>query len=276
MQWSSLRFAGALLIGAGSATAQVVTDVPKELDGVAVVEHRDEMLPLNLEFLDESGAPVRLGDYFHDDRPVLLTLNYYGCPMLCGLQLNGLVEGLQGMDWIPGEQFEVVTVSINPRETPKLAELKKQNYLAAYGRPEAAKGWHFLTGRQPQIDSLAAATGFEYEYLEESGEYSHAAVAYVATPEGKLSRYLYGVVFDPKTVRFSLVEAGEGRIGSRLDQILLYCFHYDASAGRYTPVVMNIMRTGALLSAVILATLLSAFWLWEHRRKRMTTAGVEL
>ena len=196
--------------------------------------------------------------------------------MLCGLQLNGMVDAFRQMDWIPGEQFEVVTVSIDPRETPKLAELKKQNYLNAYGKPEAAAGWHFLTGRQPQIDSLAAATGFEYEYLEESGEYSHAAVAYVATPEGRLSRYLYGVVYEPKTLRFSLVEAGEGRIGTALDQILLYCFHYDASAGRYTPVVMNIMRTGALLSAVILATLLSAFWFWEQRRKRMTTVGVEL
>lgn len=268
--------AGLCLIAAAPAGAQVVTDLPEELDGVAVVEHRNEMLPLDLEFVDESGAAVRLGDYFGGDRPVLLTLNYYGCPMLCGLQLNGMVDAFRQMDWIPGEQFEVVTVSIDPRETPKLAELKKQNYLNAYGKPEAAAGWHFLTGKQPQIDSLAAATGFEYEYLEESGEYSHAAVAYVATPEGKLSRYLYGVVYEPKTLRFSLVEAGEGRIGTALDQILLYCFHYDASAGRYTPVVMNIMRTGALLSAVILAALLSAFWFWEQRRKRMTTVGVEL
>ena len=275
MRCSSL-LAGLFLIAAGPAGAQVVTDLPKELDGVAVVEHRNEMLPLDLEFVDESGATVRLGDYFGGDRPVLLTLNYYGCPMLCGLQLNGMVDAFRQMDWIPGEQFEVVTVSIDPRETPKLAELKKQNYLNAYGKPEAAAGWHFLTGRQPQIDSLAAATGFEYEYLEESGEYSHAAVAYVATPEGRLSRYLYGVVYEPKTLRFSLVEAGEGRIGTALDQILLYCFHYDASAGRYTPVVMNIMRTGALLSAVILAALLSAFWFWEQRRKRMTTVGVEL
>ncbi len=276
MRWCWLRIAGLFLTVAGPAAAQVVTDLPEELDQVAVVEHRNEMLPLDLEFLDEEGGTVRLGDYFHDDRPVLLTLNYYGCPMLCGLQLNGMVEAFQEMDWFPGEQFEVVTVSIDPRETPALAKLKKQNYMNAYGKPEAAKGWHFLTGRQPQIDSLAAATGFEYEYLEESGEYSHAAVAYVATPEGNLSRYLYGVVFDPKTVRFSLVEAGEGRIGSPLDQILLYCYHYDASAGRYTPVVMNIMRTGALLSAVVLATLLGTFWLWEHRRKRMTTVGVEL
>lgn len=268
--------AGLLLAAAGPVSAQVATDLPKELDGVAVVEHRSEMLPLDLEFVDESGATVRLGDYFEADRPVLLTLNYYGCPMLCGLQLNGMVDAFRQMDWVPGEQFEVVTVSIDPRETPKLAALKKQNYLNAYGKPEAAAGWHFLTGRQPEIDSLAAATGFEYEYLEESGEYSHAAVAYVATPEGRLSRYLYGVVYDPKTLRFSLVEAGEGRIGTALDQILLYCFHYDASAGRYTPVVMNIMRTGALLSAVILATVLSAFWLWEQRRKRMTTVGVEL
>jgi protein SCO1/2 len=259
----------------GPASAQIVTDV-EELGRVKIVEHLDETLPLDLRFVDEEGRTVRLGEYFHDDRPVLLSLNYYGCPMLCGLQLNGLVDALQDLEWTAGERFEIVTVSIDPRETSQLARLKKQSYLNEYGRPEAGAGWHFLTGAQPQIDSLAAATGFGYQYLEESGEYSHAAVAFVATPEGRLSRYLYGVVFDPTTLRYSLVEAGEGRIGSTLDQIILYCFHYDASAGAYTPVVMNIMRVGALLCAFVLALILVGYWWREARRRRMATVGVEL
>ncbi|MEZ4655374.1 MAG: SCO family protein [Candidatus Eisenbacteria bacterium] len=275
MKWIPLTMVCWLSV-AGLAHAQVVTAVPKELDEVAIVEHRNEMLPLDLAFTNEDGETVHLGDYFRQKRPVLLSLNYYGCPMLCGLQLNGMVEAFKEMDWVPGDQFEVVTVSINPRETHKLASLKKQNYINAYGSPEAARGWHFLTGQQAQIDSLAQAVGFEYEYLEDSGEYSHAAVAYVATPEGLLSRYLYGVVFDPKTLRYSLVEAGDGHIGTPLDQVILYCFHYDASAGHYTPVVMNIMRAGALLCLVLLGALLSGHWWREHRRRRVTTVGVEL
>lgn len=261
------------MILVGSGFAQIAGEVPDELDEVAVVEHVDEKIPVDLEFTNEAGEKVRLGDFFDGERPVLLTLNYYGCPMLCGLQLNGLVAGLKDLDWSVGDQFDIVTVSINPLETPTLAALKKHNYLQEYGRPEAGRGWHFLTGQTLAIDALAEATGFGYEYVEETGEYAHAAVAMVLTPDARLSRYLYGVVFDPKTVKYSLVEAADGRIGSPLDQIILFCFHYDAEAGAYTPVAMNIMRLGALLTAVVLGAVVGTFWLREHRKKGPLAAG---
>ena len=266
----------AALLASAVAQAQIAGDLPEQLEEVAIVEHVDEMVPLDLEFVDEDGNAVRLGDYFDGKRPVLLTLNYYGCPMLCGLQLNGLVYGLQDLDWTVGDQFDMVTVSINPLETPTLARLKKQNYIREYGRPGAAAGWHFLTGRQPEIDALAEATGFGYEYVEETGEYAHAAVAFVVTPEGRLSRYLYGVVFEPKTIKYSLVEAAGGRIGSPLDQIILFCFHYNSEAGAYTPVAMNIMRLGGFLTAVVLGAVVGTFWIRERRRQDVGAAGGDL
>ena len=260
----------------GTAPAQIAGNLPQELDQVEIVEHVDETIPLDLEFVDEDGQAVRLADYFDGKRPVLLTLNYYGCPMLCGLQLNGLVAGLKDLDWTLGDQFEIVTVSINPLETPALAKAKKENYLREYGRPNAARGWHFLTGRTLEIDALAEAAGFGYEYVQETGEYSHAAVAFVLTPDARLSRYLYGVVFEPKTIKYSLVEAAGGRIGSPLDQIILFCFHYDAEAGAYTPVAMNIMRLGGLLTAVVLGAVVGTFWIRDRRKQRADIAGGEL
>ena len=263
------------LVGASSSVAQISDYEPPGLEGVGVDEFTDTTLPLDLAFVDETGNDVTLGDYFNRaDRPVILTLNYYGCPMLCGLQLNGLLEGLKQMEWTAGQEFEMVTVSINPRETPTLAKLKKQNYIKEYGRPAAAAGWHFLTGRQAAITALADAVGFRYKYLEDSGEYSHAAVTMITTPEGVLSRYLYGIVYDPQTVRYSLVEAAAGRIGSPLDKIILSCFQYDAAKGRYAPVAFNIMRIGAGLSAVILGVVLLTLYLRDARKRRAVAAGV--
>lgn len=268
-------FAFLALVMANSVRAQIASASPEEIEGIDVVEHLDETLPLDLAFRNEDGEAVRLGDYFQTGKPVLLSLNYYGCPMLCGLQLNGLVLGLQDLEWTAGDQFQIVTVSIDPTEEPSLAREKKANYIREYGRPEAAAGWHFLTGAHAEIDALAKATGFGYRYIPERDEYAHAAVAYVATPDGRLSRYLYGVLFDEKTLRLSLVEAGEGKIGSPLDRILLFCFHYDATAGRYAPVAMNLMRIGAGLAAVLLASMLFGFRIRESRRRRLTTVGVE-
>jgi len=269
-------FGLALAAICGSASlspGQIIEDIPEEMDDVAIVEHLDEQVPLGLEFVDERGNAVTLDEYFGDGKPVLLTLNYYGCPMLCGLQLNGLVDAMKEIDWTPGDEFEMVTVSINPSETHTLAKLKQQNYIKEYGRREAESGWHFLTGRQASITGIAEATGFAYEYVEDTGEYAHAAVAYVLTPDGRLSRYLYGVLFDPQTVKLSLMEAAGGEIGSPLDQILLYCFHYDAAKGRYAPVAMNIMRIGAGLAAVVVGGLVATFWFRDHRRNRMSTLG---
>jgi protein SCO1/2 len=256
----------ALLFAAG-AQAQVLEDVP-ELEGVGITEHLEAQLPLELTFLDETGKTVRLGDSFTPGRPVIVNLVYFNCPMLCNVLMDGFIEGLRGVDWIPGKEFEIVTLSIDPQDTPASALVKRDAMVKRLGRLEAAHGWHFLTGEEANIRRLADTIGFEYQYSEEKKEYMHAAAIYIATPEGKLSRYLYGVQFDPATMRLSLVEASDGKIGSTVDQILLFCFAYDHTAGRYGPVAFRIMQLGAGLCAVVLIAFLAAAWIVESRRRR--------
>ena len=271
------RLACCIVLATALATAQAqrTEPLPEELEGVGITEHPNEPVPLDLEFLDEQGQTVKLGDFFDGRRPMVLTLNYYRCPMLCGLQLNGLIDALEQMSWTPGDEFDIVTISFDPLETPKLARLKKQSYIKAYGRPAAARGWHFLTGKPPSIEAITKAIGFQYKWVEERQQYAHVAAIYVCTPEGRLSRYLYGVIYDPRTLRLSLVEAAEGKIGSPLDQILLYCFHYDADARRYAPAAMNIMRAGGGLTAVLLGGTLVAFWVRDARKRKRAPTETE-
>jgi protein SCO1/2 len=255
------------LLLAPCALAQRQEPLPDQLEGVEITENLNGQVDLDLEFIDEAGDKVALKQFFHDERPVILTLVYYRCPMLCGLVLNGLVDTLKDLDWTPGQQFEIVTVSINPLETPKLATLKKQNTLKGYERPGAGSGWHFLTGKQEDIDKLAGEVGFGYRYVEETGEYAHPAAIFILTPDGRISRYLSGIQNEPRTMRLALVEASDGGIGSALDQFILSCFHYDADAGRYAPAAMKIMRLGGGATVVILGIALLAFWLRESRRR---------
>jgi len=257
-----------LAMKTGGAFAQQADTIPAQLEEVGVTEHLDAQLPFDLEFVDENGQTVTLGSYFDGEHPVILSLNYYRCPMLCGLQLNGLVAGLEEFAWTPGDQFRIVTVSINPLETPELAQAKKTNYLRRYDRPEAAQGWSFLTGREPAIKKLASTVGFGYRYDPEQDEYAHPAALYVCTPDGRIARYLYGIEYPPKRLRLSLLEATEGTIGSPFDQVILYCYHYDPSNRRYAPVAMNIMRLGGGLTASILGTSLVLLWFRDSRRAR--------
>lgn len=253
---------------AALAGAQIASDeVPQELRDVGVEEHLDAKLPMGATFRDERGEEVELGSFFERDRPVLLTLNYYRCPMLCGLQLNGLVAGLEELAWTPGQEFEMVTISIDPLETPALAAEKKRNYIERYGRPSAAAGWHFLTGRDDQIRRVAETLGFSYARDSATGEYAHAAVVFVATPDGRVARYLYGVEYPPKSLRLALLEAADGKIGSPLDQLLLYCHRYDPDRRRYAPVAMNIMRVGGGVTVLALGGALGMLWLREARRR---------
>jgi protein SCO1/2 len=256
--------------GAKSVDAQLADQVPEVLEEVGVTEHLNAKLPLDLEFRDEDGNWVELGSFFDGERPVILTLNYYRCPMLCGLMLNGVVDGLEAMSWTPGAEFEIVTISINPLETPELARAKKQNYLKRLERPAAAKGWHFMTGRELEIKRLAETVGFSYTYDPVSQEYAHAAAIFVCTPDGRVARYLYGIEYPAQRLKFALLEAAEGTIGSALDQLILYCYHYDPTNRRYTPVAMNIMRLGGGATALILGISLGVFWIREWRRKRNT------
>jgi len=256
--------------GTPSVGAQLADQVPEVLEEVGVTEHLNAKLPLDLEFRDEDGNWVELGSFFDGERPVILTLNYYRCPMLCGLMLNGVVDGLEAMSWTPGAEFEIVTISINPLETPELARAKKQNYLKRLERPAAAKGWHFMTGRELEIKRLAETLGFSYTYDPVSQEYAHAAAIFVCTPEGRVARYLYGIEYPAKRLKLALLEAAEGTIGSTLDQLILYCYHYDPTNRRYTPVAMNIMRLGGGATALILGISLGVFWIREWRRKKKT------
>jgi protein SCO1/2 len=260
--------AAALAAAAGLAPPQVASQAVPALGKVGVEEHLDAHLPLELEFLDEDGRSVRLGDYFDGARPVILTLNYYRCPMLCGLQLNGVVAGMEEMDWTPGVEFEMVTVSIDPLETPELAQAKKENYLKRYQRPAAARGWHFLTGRQDNIERLAETVGFGYTYDVSSGQYAHAAAIFVITPDGRVARYLYGIEYPPQSLKLALMEASQGEIGSAFDQLIMYCYHYDPASRRYAPVAMNIMRVGGGATALLLGVTLGTWWLRESRRRR--------
>jgi protein SCO1/2 len=268
-----LVVAACLWMGPGVVHGQLADQVPEVLEEVGVSEHLEAKLPLDLEFKDEDGNWVELGSFFDGNRPVILTLNYYRCPMLCGLMLNGVVDGLGQMSWTPGDEFEIVTISINPLETPELARAKKQNYLKRLDRPEAAKGWHFMTGRELEITRLAETVGFSYTYDPESQEYAHAAVIFVCTPDGRVARYLYGIEYPAKRLRLALLEAAEGTIGSTLDQLILYCYHYDPTNRRYSPVAMNIMRLGGGATALILGISLGIFWIREWRRKKKEPAA---
>ncbi len=257
-----------LLLLPSLATYGQINQEPKQLEGVGITEHLDAQVPLDLAFTDENGQAVTLGKYFQPGRPVVLTLNYYACPMLCTLQLNELVKTLKQMPWTPGNEFEIVTVSFNPQETHALARLKKQNYFKEYGRPEAAAGWHFLTGRQTDIQKLTETVGFRYRWDEQSQQYVHAAVAVILTPQGRISRYLKTIVYDSTTLRMSLAEAQEGKYRSTVDDVLLFCFHYDPAGGRYTLAATSIVRAGGILTVLILGTYLVTVWVRSSRHKQ--------
>ena len=257
--------AGIVLFGVVSrAWAQRTEPLPEELKGIGVTEHLDQAIPLDLEFVDSDGKPVKLKELFDGKRPVVLTLNYSNCPMLCSLQLDGLFDAMGRMDWDIGDQFEMVTVSIDPLETPDRARMTKQKYLKVYRRAGAAEGWHFVTGREEDIEKVAEAVGFRYRYSPEKRQYLHVAVTMILTPDGRVSRYLYGVEYDPQTLRLSLVEAADGKIGSTTDRVLLFCFHYDAASGRYGPAAFRLMQLGGLVTVVVLV---GGIWILRRREK---------
>ena len=231
---------------------------------IDVEEHLGEVLDGDLTFRDRDGETVRLGDYFDGERPVLLTLNYYRCPVLCNVQLNALTETLGALDWTPGdEHFQIVTVSIDPNEGPEIAKAKRDSHLKALDRGDDV-GWAFLTGDALNIKLLAAQTGVGYAYDSEQDQYAHPAVIMFLAPDGKLVRYVYGLTYDPKDVKFGLLEASEGRVGDTIDRLILSCFHYDATLGRYGPFAFGLMRLGGVFTIFFLGIGL----LWFRRREK--------
>ena len=240
-------------------------DEPPLLRQVSLEQRLHERLPLELTFRDETGTPVRLGDYF-GSTPVLLTLAYYNCPNLCPLVLSGLVSALRAVSFTAGEEFTVLTVSIDPRDTPARAAATKTQYLQRYGRSQAAAGWHFLTGEPEAIQQLADAVGFRYTYDAANDQFAHASGLMLLTPQGVLSRYFYGVEYAPRDLRLGLVEAADNRIGSPIDQLLLYCYHYDPQTGKYTVLIMNVIRLAGLTTAGTLGVFVGVLLYRERGR----------
>jgi protein SCO1/2 len=226
--------------------------VPTALSQVSFEQRLNEQLPLDLEFRDESGRTVKLGEYF-GRKPVVLTFVYYECPMLCTQVLNGLESSLRVINETVGREFDVVTVSFDPKETPVLAAGKKKAYLERYQRPEAEQGWHFLTGDQTSIDALTKAAGFNYSWDEASHQFAHASGIVVTTPAGKVSRYFFGIDFSPRDVKFALIESSNEKIGTLAERVLLYCYHYDPARGNYGFVAMRAVRIGGGLTLLALA-----------------------
>jgi protein SCO1/2 len=236
---------------------------PDLLKDVGVDQKLDQSIPLNVTFRDEHGKPVQLAQYF-GQKPVILSLVYYNCPMLCTQVLNGLESSLKLIPMEVGKQFDVVTVSIDPTERPVLAEAKQALYTGLYGRPKAAQGWHFLTGDEPQIRELANAVGFRYAYDPGSKQFAHASAIMVLTPQGKISRYFYGIQFPPRDLRLGLVEASEGKIGTPVDQVLLFCYHYDPSTGKYGLLISRLIQAAGVVTVLAIGGLILVLYRREH------------
>jgi len=230
---------------------------PPSLKNVGIEQHLDDQIPPELVFRDETGKSVRLGDYF-GKKPVILNLVYYQCTMLCGEVLSGLESALRVLKFGVGKEFDVLTVSFDPRETPDMATKKKAELLKRYGRPGAAEGWHFLTGPQESIDAVTHAAGFQYQYDPKTGQFAHATAIMVLTPEGKIAQYYYGVEYAPKDLRLGLIQASQNKIGNLADQVLLYCYHYDPNTGKYGAIITRVLQLSGLATILILGIFMTA------------------
>jgi protein SCO1/2 len=261
MSWLALL---TLAAGSGLAPASAPQGIPPALREVAFEQKLAQQLPLDVSLRDEGGRSVRLGDYF-GRKPVLLTLVYYECPMLCTLTLNGLVSALGVLSFDVGKEFEVVTVSFEPKETPELAAAKKAAYLKRYKRAGAEAGWHFLVGDKPELERLTKAVGFRYAWDERTRQWAHPSGVVTLTPQGRIAHYLFGIEYAPKDLRLSLIEAAQGKIGGAVDQVLLYCYQYDPATGRYGAAIMRLVRTLSALTVIALLAFIGAMW----RRDRL-------
>lgn len=261
------------LYGGGANSGQTSTGLPPVLKKVGIDQHLNEQLPLDAVFKDEQGRDVRLGQFFNG-KPVVLSLVYYQCPMLCNQVMNGMLGSFRQISFNVGEQFEVVTVSFDPSETPALAAAKKQTYIAGYNRTSGAAGWHFLTGDDANIKRLAEAIGFRYTWDEQTKQFAHASGIMIATPEGKLARYFYGIDYPPKDLRLSLVEASANKIATPVDALMLYCYHYDPATGKYGVVIMNVMRIAGVITIVLIVGLLLLLRKIGRRRNRLIVSEV--
>lgn len=243
--------------------------LPKVLNEAGIEQKLDAQIPLETEFKDENGNTVKLGDYFKSGRPVILALVYYECPMLCNEVLNGLTGALKGISFDAGKEFDVVAISFDARENekPNLAKNKKENYVNRYERPQTANGWHFLTGTQSSIDAVTQTVGFNYKYDEVTDQFAHAGGFLIATPEGRVSKYYYGIEYAPKDIKFGIQESAQNKIGDPVDKLLLYCYHYDPSKGKYGLAILNVIRIGGVITLLGLGAMFFVFRRYKGGKK---------
>ena len=268
------------LLAGGVAVAQGMagpvykpsTPPPQILNNIGIEQNLKQQLPLDLPFKDETGRDVKLADYF-GKKPVILSLVYYECPMLCTETLNGMVSAFKVLKFDVGQEFEVVTVSFDARETPALAAEKKKNYLRQYGRPGAEQGWHFLTGPQESIDAVTKAVGFHYAWDQKTQQFAHATALMLLTPDGKLAQYYYGVEFSPRDLRFGIIEASQGKTGTVVDAVLLYCFHYDPRSGKYGAVITRVVQLAGGVTILLLGGFLLAMFRLEPKHHQAARGG---
>lgn len=242
--------------------------LPNQLKSVGIEQKLGEQLPLDAVFKNEDGNNVKLGEYFGKGRPVILALVYYECPMLCNEVLNGLTGSLKGISFDAGKDFDVVAISFDARENdkPGLTKNKKAAYVERYARGNTENGWHFLTGTQEEIDKVTKAVGFNYQYDQQTDQFAHAGGIMIITPEGKISRYFYGIDYAPKDVKFGIMESSANKIGNPAEQLLLYCFHYDPSTGKYGLAVINVMRIAGVLTLLGMGGMFLFFWRYNKKK----------
>lgn len=267
---SALLIAGASGMAkaeAPKAMGQLSTEAPRELKDVGIQEKLGDQLDLGLKFKNEDGQEVSLASFYDGKHPVVISLIYFSCPGLCNFHLNGVIDTLKTVNWSAGNEFQYLVISFEPKDTPLLASQKKENYMKAYGRPGTEKGWHFLTADEATIKKITSQIGFQYKWVPETNEWAHASAAIVTTPKGKISRYLHGILFEGRDFKLALSDATEGRIGTLVDRMVWYCFHYDPKLSKYTLYAANIMKVGGVLIILILAAILIPVWIRSYREQ---------
>jgi len=258
--------------GMGGPVYKPATPPPQILSNISIDQNLNQQVPLDLPFKDEDGRDVKLSDYF-GKKPVILSLVYYECPMLCTETLNGMVSAFKVLKFSAGQEFNVVTISFDARETPALELQKKKNYLRQYGRPGAEEGWHFLTGKQSSIDAVTNAVGFHYAWDQQTQQFAHATALMLLTPDGKIAQYYYGVEFSPRDLRLGDVQASQGKTGTAVDALLLYCFHYDPRSGKYGPVIARVLQVAGGVTVLLLGGFLLMMFKLEPKRQRSAGTG---
>lgn len=249
-------------------TTGPLNETPKELEGIGITDKLGDKLDTTLVFKNEKGDELQLASFFHSNKPVILDLAYYGCPSLCNYHLNGVGEALKHLDMKAGKDYEFVVISFDHKEKSDLAQDKKESMIEAYGRVESQEGWHFLTGSEENIKKLADQLGFAFKWVEEEKQFAHASAAYIITPEGIISRYLKGITFKPQSFKLALIEARSGGVSSIVDNLILYCFHYDAKASKYSLAIMNIVRLVGAFTAFVLMMLVIPYWMKNRRKEK--------